>query len=511
MIYRAREGNTGILYLTDAEGKENRFIPDYDLDKARELLLEFQELKDARGKSIKDNYWREGYNWFPTTVSYLYWHVFFVYVKYKPLVDQALDKKIGFQFENKADLYRVVAVLEGEETGNKIKMMMFRTLVRLNNWLVVRLFPVELLFFRFSMDDFRSVEIRKTLDELGAAYIQVVPPGRLVDIVSNILRMMPYYYYGGISSRKTVDHQYDFNGLDKYKKHLFERAAHQVDRMISAYVKEYKIHLRRLENTRLKIWYGFDDSNGYIFPLLYACQQRGIKTIGHQHGAYVRRHASYVMEGIEKGSYKWFDKVIVWGDYWKDHLLKISSVYSPDMLVVGSNKVKWGYGSGQVSHSMARNILLPYEFATNTFRVGKYVAKLIDLGYIIFFKPRKDERLEDQLAAYCLSPEHLAKLHIVEEIDTEFMKTIDIIAGTMTTLVYELMPYNKIIWVFDTEYRHLEDLVEEGYAHKIKYEDLEELDERYFVRTKVNASYFFSPETLYETLSKHLLEFGGEK
>jgi len=503
--FKVREGNTGILYLTDEVGKQERFIPDYDLDKARALLLEFQETRDFNGKRLKDNYWREEHNWYPAMVSYLYWHVFFRYVKYKALIEQVIDGRISLEFENKADLHHLVGVIEGNEKENRLKMIIFRVLVRINNWLVLRLYRFELMFFRFSVEDFRSVEIRKALDELGASYIQVVPPGRIIGILKGMLQRMPYYYYGGVTSNERFNHQYVFGGLDRHKNRLFERAAERIDIMISSYVKEYKIHLRRLKSVRVRTFYGFDDCNGYVFPMLYACRRSGIKTVGHQHGAYVRRHAGYVMEGIEQGTYEWFDKVIVWGEYWKQHLLRNSNVYSAEMLVVGSNKVRRDYLIDTRANGKPQNILVPYEFTTNTFKVGRYITKLIDLGYVIFFKPRGDEGLEDQLAAYCLAPEYLARLHIVNEIDAELIKNVDIVAGTMTTLVYELLPYSKIIWIFDTEYRHLEDLVEDGLAHKVRYEDLEKLDEKHFVRTKIDTQSFFDTESLKETLRKNVL------
>jgi hypothetical protein len=85
------------------------------------------------------------------------------------------------------------------------------------------------------------------------------------------------------------------------------------------------------------------------------------------------------------------------------------------------------------------------------------------------------------------------------------MQRIDIVAGTMTTLVYELLPFEKIVWVFETEYRHLEDLVEDGLAHKVRLEDLGYLRDRYFQRTTIEPEYFFCQEKLKETLSKHVL------
>ena len=140
--------------------------------------------------------------------------------------------------------------------------------------------------------------------------------------------------------------------------------------------------------------------------------------------------------------------------------------------------------------------------------------KFIDLGYNVHFKPRTDEALNDQLEAYCLPEAYVEKMKVVPHITPEFMQTIDIVTGTMTTLVYQLLPYHKVTWILDTEYRYLDHLVEEGLAHKVRYEDLDTLDERYFKKTEVQARDFFNPEPLEETLRKHVLHgasVAGEK
>jgi hypothetical protein len=378
-------------------------------------------------------------------------------------------------------------------------------LVRLNNGLVLRWHKVELMFFRFSLNDFRSTEIMEELNTLGAKYIQVVPAGRIFHILAAMLKRTPYYYYGAVTATRAFRCLYDVSSIEHHKRELFERGVQKVECSISDYVKECAIHKRRLRNTRIKRFYGFDDCNGYVFPLLYACQQWGIRTVGHQHGAYVARHAGYVMPGIRKEDYRWFDKLIVWGEYWKKHLLRVSDVYVPDMIVIGSNKFTPDYRHDLSSDSSRKRILVPYEFAANTYKVGMYITKLIELGYDVYFKPRADERVEDQLEAYCLSREIAQKIRLVDRVDRELMQRIDIVAGTMTTLVYELLPFEKIVWVFETEYRHLEDLVEDGLAHKVRLEDLGYLRDRYFQRTTIEPEYFFCQEKLKETLSKHVL------
>lgn len=502
--YRVREGNTGILYLTDSEGNEERYIPDYDLDKARELLLEFQELKDVHGKSIKDNYWAEGFNWYPTMVNFLYGQVFFSYVKYKPIIEKLIDNKVQFEFENKANFHRLVSIIVGKSEGYFIRKRVFNVLLRFNNWLVLQKFHRGFLFFRYTPDDFRTAKAKKVFDDLGINYIEVLAPEKKL-LLSNLVKRKPYYFFGGLAFKNIFGHSYRIEGGDSYRKMLFTTAISRIEQTMSSFVIEFRRHCAAMKGKNLKTFYGIDDTQ-IVYPILYACQKLGIKTITHQHGAaYNKKHASYVMEGIERNDYRWFEKIIVWGKYWKNQLLTISKVYSPDKIVEGSSLFEFDYSNNGSVSPQPRNILVPYEFLTNTYKVGRYVMKFIDLGYNTYFKPRADEELNDQLEAYCLPEEYIRKLNIVHRITPEFMRTIDIVVGTMTTLVYQLLPYNKVIWVLDTEYRYLDHLVDEGLARKVKYENLDTLDDYYFTKTKITVEDFFNPEPLEMTLRKHVI------
>jgi len=275
---------------------------------------------------------------------------------------------------------------------------------------------------------------------------------------------------------------------------------------LSASVNEYSIHSKMLKDSKVKLFYGFDDCNEYIYPLLYALKKQGVRSIAHQHGAYVKRHAGYIQEGISKGDYEWFDKIIVWGNYWKNQLLNNSTVYSPDNFIIGSNKFKLIENVMINVHRDPKNILIPYEFVGNTALIGKYIEKFLFNGFNIFFKPRPDEKIEDQIEAYCLSEESIKKIIIADQYDADLINKIDIVAGTMTTLVFETLPYNKIIWILDTEYNHLFDLVDQGLAHQIKLEEVENLDEKYFSKTSINTEEFFCSESLRDTLYKNINE-----
>lgn len=504
-----KEGNTGILYLSKNNGTEDRYIPDYSLDDAKKLLLEFQEHKSINNISIKNNYVFEGIDWYPTVINYLY-NTFHQYAKYKSLIEQIIDGELTVGFENKGSFYNIVSSLNGGKEGNFIKKRIFNFLLKINNKRVVKKYEADILFFKYTSDDFRTSSVKKIFDGDGIKYIEAIGASRQL-LLENLFTKKPYYFYGGIVFQNLFDHKYnyDFSCYDRYKKFLFEKALNKIEWIISASIREYKIHCAHLANTKVKIFYGIDDTH-VVYPLLYACQRNHIRTVAHQHGAaYNKRHASYIMEGIDKKNYKWFETLIVWGEFWRDQLLSNSKVYDNKMFVIGSSLFSNLYPTQIETETDHRNILVPYEFLTNTFSIGKYISKLIDLGYNIYFKPRPDEVLKDQLDAYCLDSAHASKIKIVHNLTPEFMQQISIVAGSMSTLIFQLFPYKKIIWVFDTEYKYMDDLVELGYAHKIKFEELEKLDKKYFTRTEINAEYFFFKENLKDTLYKHVLNGNG--
>lgn len=503
-----REGQTGILRLKDKDDREEQYVPSYDLDRARDLLLEFQEIEDAHKRSIKQNYWQYGVNWFPTVVNYLHGRVFMSYVKYAPLVKRMLNEEIEFIFEGSGDFSRLVQLLLGERTPNVPKAALFNSLVGWNNRRALRQRSAEVLFFRFGPDDFRTRAAKAALDELGAHYLEAFGAEKYL-LLRNPFRQASYYLYGGVSVENRFQRTYRLSRFDRDRRLVFSRAIEKIERIMSGFIREFEAHVRHLASTQIHTLYGIDDSQ-VIYPLLYACQERGIRTVAHQHGAaYNKRHASYVMEGVDRREYRWFDTLIAWGPYWKERVIATCRGYPADHIVIGSDlygdSFRFPIESQRRRNGLPRNVLVPYEFLTNTCQVGRYVRKLMDLGYRIWFKPRTDENLNDQIDAYCLPVEYRHKLRIVESITPSLMEEIDIVAGTMTTLVYQLLPYHKIFWVFDTDYRYMDDLVEAGLAHRIRYEDLDALNERFFVPTQVDPNYFFSPESLKETLSRYVL------
>ena len=507
---RLREGNTGILQL-GAGAESRRFIPNCDQDAARSLLLEFQELQDASGTPLKSNYRADGFNWYPTTVSFLYWYVFWPFVKYEPLVREWAEAQSHFVWEGGGTFRNLIELMATESPRRSLKSRLHYRLMKWSNRAVLRRCPADLLFFRFARKDFRTVEIRKALEALGVRYLEVVPAPSSRELLASLLRGGRDYHFTqppAMNRGNRFGHSYPLDHLDPLKQKLFAAALRAVETSITSCLVEYRDHERALRCCKASTFYGLDDVNGYVFPILYACRTRGMRTIGHQHGAYVKRHAAYRMEGIEAKDFAWFDHVIVWGEYWREKMQRDSTAYPPDFFIVGSNKFSSIPSSGAEIRRPPKTVLVPYEFLANTAKVGEYIERLVELGYRVLFKTRPDEEIAAQIDAYGLSPGCRQQLKIAAKLDAGTMQEIDIVAGTMTTLIYEMLPYNKIIWVLETEFRHLHDLVEEGMAHLIRLDDLlppEQMPPAKLTRTCIPIERLFGEDSLIDTLRNHVV------
>lgn len=507
--WRLREGNTGILTL-ESGADSHQFIPNCDQDAARSLLLEFQELHSTGGTPLKSNYRADGFNWFPTTVSFLYWYVFWPFVKYQPLVREWADGRSRFIWDGGGSFRNLIEILGDEKAKRSLKTRLHYLLMKWSNRAVLRRHPADLFFFRFARKDFRTVEIRKALEALKVRYLDVVPAPSIRDLVRSLIRGGREYYFSQpppMNRGNRFGHQYRLDHLDPFKKQLFTAAIRAVETSVTSCLVEYRDHERALRHSHASTFYGLDDVNGYVFPILYACRRRGMRTIGHQHGAYVKRHAGYRMEGIEAKDFEWFDHVIVWGEYWREKMMRDSTAYRPDFFVVGSNKFTNIPSVGDTSQRPPTTVLVPYEFLANTVEVGKYIERFVELGYRVLFKPRPDEDITEQLDAYGLSADCRQQLRIAAKLDAETILEIDIVAGTMTTLIYEMLPHNKIVWVLETEFRHLFDLVEDGMAHLIRLNDLrppEQMPPDKLTRICIPSERLFGVESLADTLRKHV-------
>jgi len=254
---------------------------------------------------------------------------------------------------------------------------------------------------------------------------------------------------------------------------------------------------------------GIDDCN-WSYPFIYAAKDNKIKCIGIQHGHYAERHEAYVMRNIN--NHLWYDYLLVWGDYWRELFLRHNKIFKPENIVVASKLERSGFPTTKHNDHykiipkkpFSKTILIPYEFLADTILIGKFIKEFCKRGFNVYFKFRADENIDDQIKSYELD-DYADKLTMLYEINPAIMANIDIVAGTMTTLLYDLLPYNKPTWILETPYRFHDDMAENGLAHIFTWNDLERIDIIYNEDMKkhinINGAYFFGDVKIPEAIS----------
>jgi len=515
-----REGITGILYITNESGKKTRYIPDKDLKESNRLLQEFYKLQSNDGKCIKDSFWKDGINWFPTTIALLHWHILYMYVQYIGFFEKYPMEEYEYIFLNKKRLSNFVSLISSysnkrpSDTFSRFKLIKKKVgilLKKLNNQRVCRNHHrSSLIFYRYGLKDFRTRHAKKTLDVLRFEYITFASLGGGWSLLRNLFAIKPRPVFVPFEEVLRNDRMpfHTYGGLNDLLEKIFQVAALKIQDQICNFQATYKALKKQLKDTPITKFYGIDDTNS-IYPMIYACQANGIKTIGHQHGVnYSRWDAPYHLEGFQQGEYRWFDKVLVWGNYWKKHILLNSSCYSKEQIRAGTciSPVFCPKSLEICGKRGTKNILIPYEFYTDTCLIGKYICALQDLGYTIYFKVRPDDKLSEQLEAYCLPAEREKQLVVVKEITDELMSEIDIVAACCSTIIFDLFPYMKETWLFETKFIFWEELVEQGIAKRIRLEHLEE-DINRPVSREINqelVDYVFSRDDLKDVLRREL-------
>jgi len=161
--------------------------------------------------------------------------------------------------------------------------------------------------------------------------------------------------------------------------------AHQEYYNDSYYI--YKVAFWVLDFLKIKTFISLDDTR-YSNEINIAAKDLNIKTIGYMHG---------IFNKYDLGVFEFpFDKYMVWSDYFKEKILRISNNYNKDNIeVIGHFRLKEKHEDVKEK----RNILWLGESNINYEEVFPFINTLIEDGYNVYFKdkPSTDNKLSDFL------------------------------------------------------------------------------------------------------------------
>ena len=264
----------------------------------------------------------------------------------------------------------------------------------------------------------------------------------------------------------TIINDLNFNNFKeneiKFIRNLF------LEYLIKFELSKFRIKLLSLflRFTNIKILLSIDDVRHYN-DLILACKINNIETYAFQHGHYTKYHVGWLSCTIKNYKIITPDKLIVWSDYWKNELIRLGTYFDKAQIIVGGYKDIIDVNIKNRRKTSQVNILIPYETEAPKDEILANIEEILKYKNInIFFKLRPDIDKKIQLQEYKINDDFHERLFIIEDIKIIINK-IDIVAGTYSTFLYDMIKYDKKIVIFKTCLDYGDAMVTNGLADYI--------------------------------------------
>lgn len=469
MKYIVEELSTKELRIRGDWGREVYIEPKFNLDRCVETMKRINCLKAKDGRYIYEAYNCRGYYTYSFFQEHLFWDIIVAYYRYKELIDM-IQPEDKLSFANDGRFKTLWDILHSKPRSILRNRRLNLALDVVNH--LSAFGRKKVLFFTYGEDDFRLVDITKEMNRANISFARV----KCIE-KKDILKKPTKLYMGYRSVQSYIHNEYE--GLDNiplFKREHLVNILGYIERLSQDAIEEIKDLKTLLSGTRIKALYGVDDTR-QVNSLIVACKLNGIPTYGHQHGLYSKYHIGWMKPGIPRKYNVTFDRIISWSEYWKKKLVQYSSAYKESDVEIGCPMRKKAYhiAKGKTDIKMKNdtlNIMIPYEFAASTMEIGQYIDYFIEKKeWNIIFKLRPDEPIQQQLESYRIK--NIEKLSYTIKYSREDLEKIDAVAGTQTTLLYEMIEYGKPIWYLRTSFSLAGDLAKDEIGYEIDFDILE--------------------------------------
>ncbi len=473
MILREHPG--GILTAEEGGRVIERFSCRHDTHRALDLLRQINALRLADGTPIYAGSRHRGFYLWPFFQEHLFHEVCVPWVRYGSVIDWIGDREVTCEPGGLDSFASLLGLIRGGPRRSAVSQFAFNALLSLARR---QSRPHPLALYDLMDGDFRSKSLRECLDGMQLPYSRFrrFETQRDWQTALRGTEHIPWAIALGTVHGKTPALHAETK--TDWPRWVLDRVLAWIDGMVWQNAEEMDAIISAWSRRRPRLIYGIDDC-GAPNPIWAAARHHGIPIIGHMHGSYTQCHAGWMRHGIphEFNNVR-FDRLLVWGSYWKRKLLQYTNLFEEKEVEVAcpmrpppryrvSRTVNREPGT-----RAPRAVLIPYEFLADQPAIGAYMEKMLEKGWRVLLKTRPDEPLADQLAAYQLK--NPSKVGIVEKLSDELLSTVDAAAGTMTTFLYELLPYGIPIWYLETGFTMLEDMVPDGLAHGVNLAGLED-------------------------------------
>ena len=210
------------------------------------------------------------------------------------------------------------------------------------------------------------------------------------------------------------------------------------------------------------------DDPRYYNELIVAAQELNIKVIAFQHGRFNKYLIGWINYNIPSEKYIIPDKFIVWNKYWRDKLISLSPVYNlhQKRIIIGGQPFYSNNDFMAIQFDGQLVVLIPFELKADKEAIKNCIKQLLLIPKLkIYFKARPDQDIEEQLKISELHDfRSRSNFNIIQELNAEILKEINLVIGTYSTLLYEMIESGKPVMVLRSDNTQADNLVDSGLA-----------------------------------------------
>lgn len=509
------ENKNEIVEAENERGESHAFFPEIDLDLSRKLLEQFNNVSLKGGRKLCEYWEYKGFYLFPAIQEWLYWHFFVQIVKHQKALSFLRGKKLSFK---RFPYYTVSGVRKVWDVYYQRHSLLKRVFYNVCSSSLRFLSSFKpILVHDDGTDGFRYSKFKEVLSDFTEfTRIERVKKRNIVSCIRSWDHCIAGYksvHYG-----PSPEISYDScSFLHSYvSEDEFVLLIESIHRYCSDKVAESRILDKYLSKRNCRLLLGYDNIEE-IASLVIACKLHGAKVITYQHGLFTRQHAGWLSPGIsEKYCNVRSDKIVVWGKYWKEKLLKYSNIYQADNILLGAHL--YDRFNCRCSHSRKRKedalkIFLPYEFFTDNISVSRYIRKFLERGWSIIVKLRPVGNGNIHTDLYSYDEDIRERISFTYELLERDIEEIDVVVCTQTTFAFEMMRHSKPIWYLATRFHFLE-MHEDGMAHYVDESILDDMKDRKILEKYLKPKHsfeqyehVFNEESLKDSIESLLMKF----
>lgn len=451
-----QELESGELLISHA-GQQVRFAPRFDFGRAVKM---FETFSECHGGDFFDS--DDGIDWFPAIQYFLFQKLVLPSILYGDALRYLEDNRLRPRFSG-GDRFRLLYQIRRRNSAFKRFALSFawrveRALISFHNRWLCRDFGE--MFFQYSADEMRLKALRRELAKRRRGLTAIGGGFRVV---------LRYFFRRDYFLVATTR----FDPLGDFKEEdLLLNVAHgavsQARRQMAMYLRIF--HARKVGPR----FYGIDDPL-YLFPLLFALNRSGVQTVGFQHGLYSQNDFGYAVRRCSR--FEWYDKLVVWDRFWAGVYHRINPYYPAGSILVGIGSEQ--FDAPPTPNPNNRHVLCMYERFLDVEGYVYFLRALISAGFHLTVKMRPESSVSDLAAEYGFTREEMEHIDICDHIDGELLSRVSLIAGCKTSLLYSLLSVGRPVWVFESSYHYLEQVLALDNVHIVKAEDVVRLTELY--------------------------------